>query len=208
MTKGAAAMESLKDVTHVVVDKTGTLTEGKLKVSRLKASGIWQNDHQLLCTLITAAEEHGASAHPIGAAVFRECLKIAGDRWSKYKEFGSIRNLEEVTGGGVKCEVDVGDNRWRSVVVGSLSLMKDNNIEMLDTIPKEVDELGSLVFASIDSRLSAVIVLQVWHADRWISLCMLNKRTGCYQSRRERDNSKPQSSWPQYHNGKQSHDRL
>lgn len=56
------------------MDKTGTLTEGRLKVSSMRTSGVWKDNVQKLCTLICAAEEHGASAHPIGAAMFREGL--------------------------------------------------------------------------------------------------------------------------------------
>lgn len=100
MTEGAKAMENLKDVTHLILDKTGTLTEGRLQVSAFKVSSGWQNNLQTISTLVCAAEERGASAHPVGAAVFRETLRLAGRRWQKFKDFGEVRKLQEIIGQG------------------------------------------------------------------------------------------------------------
>ena len=143
------------------MDKTGTLTEGKLKVSHMKTSEVWKGSGQTLCTLICAAEEYGASAHPIGAAVFREALKQAGGRWEEYKNTGSAKDFHEVAGQGIVCQVDLGDKKWRSVCVGSLKLMQDNGISDHASLPREIDFLGSVCFVAVNGQLAASLILQV-----------------------------------------------
>lgn len=161
MTEGAKAMENLKSVTHVVLDKTGTLTEGKLKISKMKTSETWNGRLKTLCTLICAAEEHGASAHPIGSAVFREALRQADGHWEHYKNNGSVKEVHEAAGKGVICQVDLGDKQWRSVCVGSLKLMEENGVCDHASLPREVDFLGSVCFVAVDGQLAASLILQV-----------------------------------------------
>ena len=143
------------------MDKTGTLTEGKLKVSSMKICGTWNGNVQTLCTLICAAEEHGASAHPIGAAVFREALKQAESHWERYKNNGSTKEVYEVAGQGVVCQVDLGEKKWRSVCVGSLKLMEENGIVGREALPREAGFLGSVCFVGVDGELAASLILQV-----------------------------------------------
>ena len=165
MTQGASAIENLSQVTHIIMDKTGTLTEGMLKVSNSKISSIWEERLNVLATYICAAEENGASAHPVGGAIFKEMLQIAGGRWHNYKEFGGVRNLKEIAGGGVTCEVDAGDAHWRRICVGNLALLKKIGATgldgMLSSSSSEIDALGTLAFAAIDGGLAASFLLQV-----------------------------------------------
>lgn len=153
-------MESLTKVTHIVMDKTGTLTEGKLKVSSMKTSEAWKGNVPMLCTLICAAEEHGASAHPIGAAMFREALQMAGSHWDEFKRRGALKGLREIAGQGVVCSVDAGDNRWRSICVGSLRLMEESDVKNLASLPREVGLLGTMCLVAVDEQLSAWCLLQ------------------------------------------------
>ncbi len=161
MTDGAKAMENLKSVTHIVMDKTGTLTEGKLRVTDMKISEAWNTNVQTLCTMICAAEEHGASAHPVGAAVFREALKKAGGHWTQYKNNGSIKEVQEIAGQGVVCQVNLGENIWRTVCVGSMKLMEENGIFDHASLTREVDFLGSMCFVAVDGQLAGSLILQV-----------------------------------------------
>lgn len=166
MTNGAEAMEALKSVTHVVMDKTGTLTEGRLRILSMKTSDAWKGNVQTLCTLICAAEEHGASSHPIGSAVFREALMQADECWKDYKINGIAQDLREVAGQGVVCRVDLGDKKWRKVCVGSLKLMEANGVSNHASLPREVDFLGSVCLVAVDGQLAASLIFQVNLAPR------------------------------------------
>lgn len=175
MTEGAKAMESLKGVTHIVMDKTGTLTEGKLKVSSMKTSEAWKGNVQILCTLICAAEEHGASAHPIGAAIFREALQLTEGHWKEYKYSGSLKDLQEIAGQGVVCQVDLGDGEWWSVCVGSLKLLEYNGISDHASFPHDVDFLGTNCFVSVRGQLAASLILQVIPSGQFFRGCVTHE---------------------------------
>lgn len=56
--------------------------------------------------------------------MFREALQMADHHWEQYKNNGAMKDLDEIVGQGVVCQVDLGDKRWRSVCVGSLKLME------------------------------------------------------------------------------------
>ncbi|KAK5242733.1 hypothetical protein LTR20_003682 [Exophiala xenobiotica] len=157
---GAPIMEQLKRVTYVVMDKTGTLTEGKLRVSQIIHTTDWRNDEKTFATLVCAAEESGGSAHPVGAAVFRTLLPVAGESWSIYKAHGDIRNLKEVAGRGVICEVDLGDQHWRSVCLGSNAFMAENQVDGITPQARDCSIDGSMVFIAIDGNVAGTISLK------------------------------------------------
>ncbi|KAK7190642.1 copper-translocating p-type atpase [Paraphaeosphaeria sporulosa] len=160
MLEGGDTMERLQTITHVVMDKTGTLTKGTHSVTDMSINGRWKGKEQLLATLVCAAEEHGMSAHPLALAIFRRLLPISEDMWSKYQDVGGARKPLETAGRGVKCEVNPGDGLWRAVSVGNLAWMKDNNVKGVEVLPVKVDSEGSTVFVGIDGDIAASIVLQ------------------------------------------------
>ncbi|KAL1596503.1 Cu(2+)-transporting P-type ATPase [Paraconiothyrium brasiliense] len=125
MLEGGERMECLRSITHIVMDKTGTLAKGMHSVTDLSIIGGWKGKEQALATLICAAEEHGMSAHLLVLAIFRRLLPTSGDMWSRYQDVGGARKLLETAGRGVKCEVDPGDGLWRAVIVGNLAWMEE-----------------------------------------------------------------------------------
>jgi Cu+-exporting ATPase len=103
LVKNAEAIERLEKVTTVVVDKTGTLTEGKPRlVNAQPAKGFTTND---LLTAAAAVEQ--SSEHPLAAAI------VSG---AKERGFAipPAENFESITGGGVKAHV-----AGREVLVGN-----------------------------------------------------------------------------------------
>ncbi|HKD13067.1 MAG TPA: heavy metal translocating P-type ATPase, partial [Candidatus Angelobacter sp.] len=116
LIKNAEALEAMEKVDTLVLDKTGTLTEGKPKVVQVIAS---QNFSEAEVLRMAATLER-SSEHPLAAAVQKE----AGERTLR---LGTSGNFQSVTGKGIVGEVD-----GREVAVGNLLLFKDRGIESGD----------------------------------------------------------------------------
>ncbi|GAM86251.1 hypothetical protein ANO11243_042630 [Dothideomycetidae sp. 11243] len=157
---GGRTMEALQHITHVVLDKTGTLTQGLLRISEIKYNRTWEGKEKELAVLVCAAEEHGASSHPVGAAVFRALLQVAGDAWKEFKDTSEAVGLDEIPGHGVKCQVKLTDGKLRDVVVGSRTLVADTLRACGSVLEHATYDEGLYVFVVVDGELAASIVLK------------------------------------------------
>lgn len=111
--KNAEAIQTLQKIDTLVVDKTGTLTEGKPKLTSLETCGNIQKEELLS---LSASLEAG-SEHPLARAVI-EGAKERGLSWE------AIQNFESVTGKGIK-----GKRGTKEIALGNLSFMKDLGVE-------------------------------------------------------------------------------
>ena len=111
--KSADAIENLRKVDTLVVDKTGTLTEGKPKLVSVERLG--KMDETEILRLAAALEK--GSEHPLGAAI----VKGAAERGIQAVSAGSFESL---TGKGVQGEVD-----GRRVALGNATLLADLHVE-------------------------------------------------------------------------------
>ena len=112
LVKNAEALETLETVDTLVVDKTGTLTEGKPRLTTVVA--LDGSERELLA--VAAALER-ASEHPLAAAI------IAGAS-ERGVEIPETSDFESVTGQGV-----LGHVRGRAVALGNLALMKRQGVD-------------------------------------------------------------------------------
>jgi len=120
--KDAAALERLEKVDTLVVDKTGTLTEGKPKISLVRPVQGWKEDELLRL----AASVERASEHPLaGAVVFS-----ANERKVTLAE---ARDFQAITGKGAVALV-----AGQRVAVGSLSLFDESLSSLSSPFPVEV----------------------------------------------------------------------
>src|SRR5207248_4693771 len=111
--KNAEAIEVLREIDTLVVDKTGTLTEGKPKlVSVMAQSGF--DERELL--RLAASLERG-SEHPLAAAI------VSGAQ-ERGIELTKAESFESLTGKGVKGRID-----GRSVALGNRALLDDMRID-------------------------------------------------------------------------------
>ena len=108
--RNGEALERAGDLTTIVLDKTGTLTEGKLRLTDI----LTEKDESELLQLSAAAER--GSEHPIGKAIVRAAEERGLD-------IGTPSAFEAVTGHGITAQV--GKN---SVVIGNLPLIQQHNI--------------------------------------------------------------------------------
>ena len=114
LIKNAEAMEKAEKVTHVLTDKTGTLTEGKPKVTAVVASSE-TNDKELL---MIAGSLEKSSEHPLARAVI-DYAKEQGI------QLNNVSDFESVTGGGVKGKINgqfayLGKGEFVKKMAGSL----------------------------------------------------------------------------------------
>lgn len=137
LIKGSNYLEALADVSTVVLDKTGTVTEGSFSVTKLEPVGISRND---LITFAAAAESY--SNHPIAYSLRNACPKMP--------DSSLIKNVREIPGRGVSATVCE-----RQVLVGNLSLMNSAGIKAKETgnIRKTV------VHVAVEGRYCGYIII-------------------------------------------------
>ena len=147
LIKKAEAIELMEKVRTLVVDKTGTLTEGRPAVTAvLPAEWISQGD---LLTLAASVESN--SEHPLAAAI------VEGARKRGF-ETPAVTDFESTTGGGV-----VGRVNGRSVMVGKPKFLRAQGIGDLDGIESRAAELqaqgNGVIFVAVDGRAAGIIAV-------------------------------------------------
>lgn len=144
LIKNAAALERLEQVDTLVVDKTGTLTEGKPKVVHLEPVEGWTEGD--LLRLAAALER--SSEHPLAAAVVREAEQLG-------LELPPARDFQSYTGRGIAGHVE-----GRRVAVGSRRLLDDLGVET-GALGAKADELRragqTVIFVALDERPAGLL---------------------------------------------------
>lgn len=136
LIKGSTYLEALADTSTVVMDKTGTVTEGSFTVTGVEPIGISGTD---LITLAAAAECY--SNHPIALSLRKACKNLPDRRL--------VTNVRELTGRGIEANVC-----GRRVLVGNAALMTSNGIT-----PKTPTEHATIVHVAADGIYGGYIVI-------------------------------------------------
>ncbi len=142
--RNAEAIEVMRKVDTLVVDKTGTLTEGKPKLVSV-VPGTEFDDKTLLC--LAATLERG-SEHPLAAAIVQGSEERGVD-------LTEATEFESVTGKGVRGNVD-----GRAVALGNLALMTQLKIELGDLAQKAEAlrvEGQTVMFMAVDGRVAGFV---------------------------------------------------
>lgn len=144
LIKNAEALETLEKVDVLVVDKTGTLTEGKPKQVMLKTINNFIEDEML--GLVASLER--SSEHPLAEAI------IQGAQ-ARNIELSAVENFKSVTGQGVTGRVN-GFN----VVLGNVKLLQDLNIDVAD-LPEQAEagraEGQTVMLIAIDGKAAGLV---------------------------------------------------
>src|SRR5436190_18773317 len=125
LVKNAQAIEVTEKVTHLVTDKTGTLTAGKPEVvSRIAANTISERD-----LLQIAASVESQSEHPLARAIVK----------AAEKEKIALRNVidfQSTTGGGVSAKLD-----GKAILIGKEKFLAESNVRFPDQLVQEARRL-------------------------------------------------------------------
>jgi Cu+-exporting ATPase len=145
LIKKAEAMEIMEKVRVLVVDKTGTLTEGRPRLTTIvPADSVTEEE---LLTVAAAVEQN--SEHPLAAAI----VNGAKDRGVKLPV---VTDFQSTTGGGVTGQVN-----GRRVLVGKPQFLHAQGIADLGTLEAKAAELQqqgqTVIFVAIDDRAAGIV---------------------------------------------------
>jgi len=143
--RDAEAIEVLHSVDTLVLDKTGTLTEGRPKLVGVEAEGA---DEAEVLRLVASLER--GSEHPLAAAI------VAGAR-EKGLRLAEAASFESITGKGVRGEVD-----GREVAVGSTALLAELELDagpLADRADARRGRGETVMFAAVDGRLAGLLAV-------------------------------------------------
>jgi len=142
--RNAEAIELLRKIDTLVVDKTGTLTEGKPRLVTVRTAEGFDEPSLLRAA---AAIERG-SEHPLAAAI------LAGAT-ERGLEPPAVADFESVTGKGVAGRVD-----GRRVALGNLALMEAQEVDvgpLADVAEQLRSEAQTVMYVAIDGRLAGIL---------------------------------------------------
>lgn len=142
LIRNAEAIENLEKIETLVVDKTGTLTEGKPKVVNIIG------EEQKLLRFAASLERQ--SEHPLAAAI----VKAAEERSI---EIADAENFQSYTGKGVRGIVE-----GKSIIIGNESLMKESKIETgaFSAKARQLQlEAQTVIFVAIDGNVAGIIAI-------------------------------------------------
>lgn len=146
LIKGGEALELAHKIDTIIFDKTGTITEGKPKVTDIVVSKSIDKDYLLK---IAASAEKG-SEHPLGEAIVR-----FGEE--KNIDFMKVEKFRAIPGYGIEVSIDN-----KNVLLGNKKLMDDRKIS-LGNLSKTSDELASQgktpMYIALENELGGIIAV-------------------------------------------------
>ncbi|MEX2236874.1 MAG: heavy metal translocating P-type ATPase [Dehalococcoidia bacterium] len=145
LIKNAEVLERTRGLDAIVLDKTGTLTEGRPQVTEIVPIGAISE--QELLTLAAAAET--GSEHPLSRAIVDAAVDSGYD-------LPEAEGFESLAGRGVTARVSD-----RQILAGNLRLLEENGLEITERVRDEVARLESagrtVIYVAIDGRVEAAI---------------------------------------------------
>jgi Cu+-exporting ATPase len=147
LIKDAEAMERLEKVDTLVVDKTGTLTEGRPRVISIRAIAPMEENALLV---IAASVEH-LSEHPLASAI------VAG---AKERGLGlqATTDFASTTGGGVTARVD-----GREVRIGKADFLREHRISGLEALTGEAvalqEKAQTVIFVAVEGKAAGFVTV-------------------------------------------------
>lgn len=148
LLKSAESLEALQNINKILLDKTGTVTEGKPKVTDILAFEIAEDK---LLQLAGSLEKQ--SEHPLAYAIITECVE-------RHLDFLSVENYQAVAGEGISGQI-AGQNYF----VGNLAMLANRGISLGD-LTEKLDSLAAmgktnLYFGSNDQLLGVLTLADI-----------------------------------------------
>jgi P-type Cu+ transporter len=155
LVKNAEAIETAEKVTHLITDKTGTLTAGKPEVvSRIGVNAMGERD---LLEIAASLESH--SEHPLARAIVESAKR-------EKVELRDVANFQSITGGGVSGKLAAASPSGRGldgriVLVGKEKFLTESNVAIPDELKKEAHRLQekaqTTVWLAVDGNAVGIL---------------------------------------------------
>ncbi len=163
LIRSGEALETAHKLNAIILDKTGTITEGKPSLTDV----VTRNGFDEKAVLRYAASVEKASEHPLGEAIINGAKE-------RNVELGDPKNFNAVAGHGVEANVD-----GKNVLLGNLKFMHDRNIDVGDLEQKSVnlaDGGKTPMFIAVDNTAAGIVaVADTVKADSKEAIAQLKK---------------------------------
>lgn len=133
LIKGSKKLEQLNNIDYLLLDKTGTITEGVFEVVKIKSK---LKEKEFL-NIVASAESN--SIHPVATAIKKK---------NQTKTL-SVKNYQELPGLGISCIIDN-----KKILVGNYKLLKENNIKC-----HKVNESGTIIYLAVGNNYQGYLVI-------------------------------------------------
>jgi P-type Cu+ transporter len=145
LVKNAEALETTERVTHLVTDKTGTLTAGKPRVTRRMAALAGEEGE----VLRIAASLEQNSEHPLARAIVDQAREVG-------IMLPPITDFESTTGGGVTGKLD-----GKTVRVGKRKFLEESGVSIPEDLDREAQHLQekaqTVVWVAVDENTAGLL---------------------------------------------------
>lgn len=145
LIKNAEVLETLEKVDTLIVDKTGTLTEGKPRLTECITAGTLSENE--LLQLAASVEQH--SEHPLSQAV----VVAAKDRELNLSD---VQDFDSITGAGVK-----GTMNQKTVLIGSAAFLNEQSVTINDELMTQANTLREqgqgVIFVAVEGALAGLL---------------------------------------------------
>lgn len=145
LIKSGESLETAHKIQTIVFDKTGTITNGKPKVTDILVNNI---SEEKILKFAASAEKN--SEHPLGEAIVKDAIERG---FTLYES----KNFKAIPGCGLETEIE-----GKNVLIGNEKLMRENNIDLLDfeNKAKEIAMLGRTpMYIALDNSISGIIAV-------------------------------------------------
>jgi Cu+-exporting ATPase len=163
LIRSGEALETAQKLDTIVLDKTGTITEGQPSLTDIVTANDFGEDE----ILNLSASVERASEHPLGEAI----IKGAEERGLTLQE---PKNFNAVPGHGVEAEVD-----GRKILLGNIKMMLDNNVDagsLQDESVTLADDGKTPMFVAVDGKAAGIVaVADTVKADSKEAIAQLKK---------------------------------
>ena len=143
LIKGGDSLERLHKISRIVLDKTGTITEGKPRLTSIASTGLVSEESLLQ---LAASAEH-RSEHPIAEAIVKAAT-------SRSIALSAVTSFTAFPGYGLAATI-----QGQGVLIGNRAIMEKHGIQLSSSLPERAHAGGTEVYVAVDGTLAGMFTI-------------------------------------------------